>query len=43
MLGETLAKKFDIASTVKPNVPLGNLVEVLGKLGKNCTKQITLS
>jgi hypothetical protein len=36
---ETLGKIFDIVSIVKPNAPLGNVVEDLGKLGNNFTKK----
>jgi hypothetical protein len=39
MIGKTLGKKFDIFGIVKPNAPLANVVENLGKLGKNCTNQ----
>jgi hypothetical protein len=39
MLKENLGKGFDIVSIFKPNVPLANLVEDLGKLGKDLTKQ----
>jgi hypothetical protein len=38
-LRETLGKKTDIVSTVKPNAPLTNVAEDLGKLGNNFTKQ----
>jgi hypothetical protein len=39
MLKESLGKRFDIVSTFKPNAPLANVVEDLGKLGKDLTKQ----
>jgi hypothetical protein len=39
MLGETLGKKIDIVSIVKPNAPLSSVVEDFVKLGKNFTKQ----
>jgi hypothetical protein len=39
MLRETLDKKSDIVSTVKPNAPLTIAVEYLGKLGKNFTRK----
>jgi hypothetical protein len=39
MLKESLGKDFDIVSIFKPNVPLTNVVEDLGKLGKNLTKK----
>jgi hypothetical protein len=43
MLRETLGKKFDIVSTVKPNTPLANVTEDLDKLGRNLSRRITLS
>jgi hypothetical protein len=39
MLQENLWSKFDICSIFKPNAPLANIVEDLGKPGKNLTKQ----
>jgi hypothetical protein len=33
-----LGSKFDICSIFKPNAPLANVVEDLGKLGKDLTK-----
>jgi hypothetical protein len=39
MLKESLGKGFDIVSIFKPNAPLANVVENLGKLGKDLTKQ----
>jgi hypothetical protein len=38
-LGATLGKKFDVFSILKPNAPLTNVIEDLGKLSKNFTKQ----
>jgi hypothetical protein len=35
MLVETLGKKFDIVNIVESNAPNANVVEDLGKLGKN--------
>jgi hypothetical protein len=39
MLKESLGRGFDIVSIFKPNAPLANTVEDLGKLGKGFTKQ----
>jgi hypothetical protein len=39
MLKENLGSKFDICSIFKPNAPLENVVEDIGKLGKDLTKQ----
>ena len=39
MLKEGLGDRFDIVSIIKPNAPLANVVEDLGKLGKDLTKQ----
>jgi hypothetical protein len=39
MLRESLGKGFDIFSIFKPNAPLANVVEDLGKPGKDLTKQ----
>jgi hypothetical protein len=39
MLQENLGSKFDICSIFKPNAPLANVVENLGKLGKDLTKR----
>ncbi|KDR19419.1 hypothetical protein L798_06193 [Zootermopsis nevadensis] len=39
MLNENLGNKFDIVSIFKPNAPLANVIEDLGKLGKGLTKQ----
>jgi hypothetical protein len=39
MLKESLGKGFDIVSIFKPTAPLANVVEDLGKLGKDLTKQ----
>jgi hypothetical protein len=38
MLKESLGERFDIVSIIKPNAPLANVVEDLGKLGKDLTK-----
>jgi hypothetical protein len=42
MLGQTLGKKFDIVSIAKPNAPLSNDAEVLGKVVKILPSRITL-
>jgi hypothetical protein len=39
MLQENLGSKFDICIIFKPNAPLANVVEDLGKLCKDLTKQ----
>jgi hypothetical protein len=38
-LQENLGTEFDIVSIYKPNAPFANVVEDLGKLGKDLTKQ----
>jgi hypothetical protein len=39
MLKESIGKRFDIVSTVKPNAPSANVLEDLRKLGEDFTKQ----
>jgi hypothetical protein len=39
MLRESLGKRFDIVSIFKPNAPLANVVEYLGKLSKDFPQQ----
>jgi hypothetical protein len=39
MLQENLGTKFDVMSNFKPNAILAKVVEDLGKLGKDLTKQ----
>jgi hypothetical protein len=39
MLKESLIESFDIVSNNKPNAPLANVVEDVGKLGNGLNKQ----